>query len=313
MGGLGGGKGSALHFGGNDDVSGGGGGGAAFGGAVFVRPDNGASLRLLNTSIDQGSLTAGPGASGSGDGQAAGSALFLPGGKNEITVDGHQGQTIAGSIAGSSPSSLSKLGRGTLILSGDSGGRLGYSGGTTVAQGTLLVDNASGTGTGSGSVEILRGATLGGHGSIAGNVMIHGGGHLASGPDGLGSLKLDGDLTLASRGILDETLTAASSPITVEGRLNLEGRLDILAGSGFGPGTYALFRYGSLGDENLKLGKTPRDYLDAIVVDAARHEVDLLVGGTNAVPEPSSWLILTLGAAATLTARRGRLKSAFRG
>jgi autotransporter-associated beta strand protein len=49
-----------------------------------------------------------------------------------------------------------------------------YGGGTTVAYGTLQVNNTTGSGTGSGTVSVNSGATLGGSGTIAGNVFVAG-------------------------------------------------------------------------------------------------------------------------------------------
>ncbi len=66
---------------------------------------------------------------------------------------------------------LTKLGSGTLTLKGAST----YVGNTTVQTGTLLVSNASGSGTGSGNVSVKSGASLGGTGSIAGSVTAESG------------------------------------------------------------------------------------------------------------------------------------------
>jgi len=52
--------------------------------------------------------------------------------------------------------------------------------GTTVSNGTLFVDNASGSGTGSGGVAVYDG-TLGGTGIIGGPVTIANGGTLSPG------------------------------------------------------------------------------------------------------------------------------------
>ena len=49
-----------------------------------------------------------------------------------------------------------------------------YGGGTTVAYGTLQVNNTTGSGTGSGTVSVNSGATLGGSGTISGNVFVAG-------------------------------------------------------------------------------------------------------------------------------------------
>ena len=62
---------------------------------------------------------------------------------------------------------ITKTGLGTLTLSGNNG----YTGGTTVGNGTLLVNNAAGSGTGAGAVSVANGATLGGSGAIAGSTL----------------------------------------------------------------------------------------------------------------------------------------------
>ncbi len=68
---------------------------------------------------------------------------------------------------GSGTGALSKIGSGTLTLSGASV----YTAGTTVSAGTLVVANTSGSATGTGAVSVTAG-TLGGSGTIAGAVTI---------------------------------------------------------------------------------------------------------------------------------------------
>jgi fibronectin-binding autotransporter adhesin len=67
-----------------------------------------------------------------------------------------------------------KIGTGTLILSNANS----YSGGTLVSSGALLVTNTTGSGTGSGAVNVNAG-TLGGKGIISGTVTVSGGAFLA--------------------------------------------------------------------------------------------------------------------------------------
>jgi autotransporter-associated beta strand protein len=80
---------------------------------------------------------------------------------------------------------LTKRGAAKLTLSGDNT----YSGPTTVSEGTLLVSNAAGSGTGTGSVTVKAGGTLGGAGTITGAVAVNAGGILAPGGSA-GTLKV---------------------------------------------------------------------------------------------------------------------------
>jgi autotransporter-associated beta strand protein len=63
--------------------------------------------------------------------------------------------------------SLTKVGRGTLILTNANT----YAGGTTIENGTLVVNNHSGSATGTGAVQVNAGV-LGGRGTIAGAVTV---------------------------------------------------------------------------------------------------------------------------------------------
>ena len=90
--------------------------------------------------------------------------------------------TFAGAFieGGSRQISLVKEGSATLTLSGSGG----YTGSTSVNEGTLLV-NGSGS-TGSGAVTVASGATLGGTGTISGAVTVTG--KIAPGDGGIGTL-----------------------------------------------------------------------------------------------------------------------------
>ena len=93
--------------------------------------------------------------------------------------------TGAGSIDG--PCSLTKTGAGTLVLSNSNT----YTGGTEVSGGTLLVNNASGSATGTGPVTVSA-ATLGGTGFINGPVTLTGDATLTS----TGTLTIKNTLTI---------------------------------------------------------------------------------------------------------------------
>ena len=78
-------------------------------------------------------------------------------------IDGVLSGVISGAGGG-----LDKQGGGTLVLTGENT----YDGGTTITEGRLLVNNSSGSGTGSGPVTVNAG-TLGGTGAIAGAVTVN--------------------------------------------------------------------------------------------------------------------------------------------
>ena len=127
--------------------------------------------------------------------------LVQSGGANIDTV----GFTITNQLPlladpGSPNGGLTKLGVGTLVLTEAST----YSGGTTVSNGMLLVNNVTGSGTGAGAVTVASGATLGGSGTIAGTVTLQ---SSASATNTAGS-----PLTIASAVVLNgNTLTVGST------------------------------------------------------------------------------------------------------
>jgi autotransporter-associated beta strand protein len=103
-------------------------------------------------------------------------------GSNNLTVGRNNLSTdFSGVIEGSG--SLIKIGDGTLTLTGASL----HQGGTTVNRGKLLVNNTTGSGTGTGPVNV-DGGILSGTGTIAGAVTVGAGpareANLASGPSG---------------------------------------------------------------------------------------------------------------------------------
>lgn len=159
------------------------------------------------------------------------------GGAATITVGS---QDRNGSFAGAiiNNVSLVKTGSGTQLLSGASS----TSGATTVNAGTLLVNNTSGSGTGSGTVTANSGGTLAGSGSIGGAVAIQSGAFLAPGDHAAGTLAT-GALTLA--GTYQCQLDGNDADrLAVAGNLNLAGAslaVSTLTPPGTGPFIIATF------------------------------------------------------------------------
>ncbi|HEX8915043.1 MAG TPA: autotransporter-associated beta strand repeat-containing protein, partial [Humisphaera sp.] len=178
-------------------------------GTVTVGDDQGnAATSLLATSAGQ--TIARPIATGRGVGTVTLGATAATGTttfsgpltlNSQLLVRSDAGGTVllSGAVT-SDPSGaygLQKTGGGTVVLSAAST----YTGGTSVTAGVLRVDNATGSGTGSGAVVVDADATLGGVGSIAGPVSVYG--KLAPGGNP-GRLSLTGTaLTLAATSVFE--------------------------------------------------------------------------------------------------------------
>ncbi|MCX5653817.1 MAG: autotransporter-associated beta strand repeat-containing protein, partial [Planctomycetota bacterium] len=100
---------------------------------------------------------------------------------------GNYAGVIADNTTGTGTVALTKVGAGTITLSGANT----YSGGTKVLEGALLVSNTTGSATGTGTVTVGA-ATLGGRGFINGPVTLTGGSTLTS----TGTLTINNTLTV---------------------------------------------------------------------------------------------------------------------
>jgi len=98
-------------------------------------------------------------------GSIEGDGIVLLGSNDLITGSNDLSTFFSGTIQDSG--SLTKIGRGTLTLTDENT----YTGGTTVEAGKLVISNPSGSGTGSGPVNVTTGK-LGGSGIIAGATTI---------------------------------------------------------------------------------------------------------------------------------------------
>lgn len=116
-----------------------------------------------------------------------GGAIDMSGtGDRSAALHAQAGGTVAFAGAISGAGGIVKTGAGTVDLLGANT----YSGATVVAAGTLRIDNASGSGTGSGAVTVRDGARLSGSGRIATSAfVVESGGTVA--PAGLGTLTID--------------------------------------------------------------------------------------------------------------------------
>lgn len=179
-----------------------------------------------------------------------------------LTVNHSDAVALNGVISGSG--AFRQIGSGVTRL----GGNNSYAGSTTVEQGTLLINGVQ---SGTGLTTVKSGTTLGGYGTIGGDVLFESGTTLRPGDDSrgnrTGTLTVQGDLTLASdtnsQFQLGEVYTPGGSLndlVDVKGDLILDGSLNVAltAGGAFLPGVYRLFNYGgSLTDNTMDIASLP--------------------------------------------------------
>ncbi len=156
-----------------------------------------------------------------------GSGEFIGPKGSQILVIGSDGSDseFSGNISNQGSLLLNKDGTGTFTLSGTNNT---YDGGTQVTNGTLLVNNASGSGTGTGAVSVASTGTLGGTGIIAGATTVDG--TLTAGTTlTAGELTFSSDLTINSSSTItwnlidDSTAGAGWDLFDVDGDLSSTG------------------------------------------------------------------------------------------
>ena len=111
--------------------------------------------------------------------------LGVAGGNNTLTASPALGDGTVGTLG------LVKSGAGSLTLSNPNT----FSGGLVVSNGLVLVGNATGSATGSGSVTVV-GGSLFGTGTVGGPVTIRSGGSLGTGTGSIGTLTINNNVTL---------------------------------------------------------------------------------------------------------------------
>ena len=159
--------------------------------------------------------------------------LWFDAGNNTLTNNG----TINGS------GGLYKNGSGTLTLLGN--GTTSYTGGTTVNGGLLLVNNTSGSGTGTGSVTVGSSGSLGGSGTIGGNVINSGTVSPGSSSSSIGTLTISGGSSYSQNntGKLQVKIGSPTSNdlLKVGGSANIDGTLETLWQGGAVPANRTVF------------------------------------------------------------------------
>ena len=221
---------------------------------------------------------------------------------------------IASTLGGAD---LTKSGGGTLTLSGANT----YLGGTIVNAGTLLINNVSGSGTGSGSVIVNNsGSVLGGSGTMTGPVTVNSGATLAPGATASSTAILNtGSVTLlgATLALNVNGTTAGTSydQLNVSGAITITGGTLALNFGAFTPAATDRF-FITLNDgidpvigTFASVTGLPSGF--ALVYDANRDGG--LVGNDiaiQAIPEPSTWCAAAFAAAIISFQLRHRARAA---
>ncbi|MFC0877734.1 autotransporter-associated beta strand repeat-containing protein [Saccharicrinis sp. FJH2] len=158
---------------------------------------------------------------GSG-GQGSNTITWKIGGKNtSFTFDGRINNDQYKNSG--SQAAVIKTGSGRMTLTNSNT----YTGGTVIEKGAILVENNSGSATGTGSVEIKSGGLLGGKGYVSGDVKVNTNAYISPGnTTGIGSLIVGGNLTLESGGYIVAKADATNNTsdiVAVAGTVNLNG------------------------------------------------------------------------------------------
>ena len=202
-----------------------------------------------------------------------GSGTALVGTGNTLSLGGNNvSSTFAGVLSGDG--GLSKLGTGTLTLSGISD----LTGDTNVNAGTLQVNGS----LASGNVLVNNGGTLGGSGTLTGAVTVADGGHLAGATGStlsVDSLVFNGNSNF-DVGLGAPVVGGGTALVNVGGNLTLDGTLNVSDIGGFGSGVYRLINYtGGLTDNGLLIGTVPGSVTpgDLTLQTALANQINLLV------------------------------------
>ena len=135
---------------------------------------------------------------------------------------------------------------------------------------------------------VASGATLGGIGTIGGDVTLADGATLAPGSGGAGALTINGSLALSGGSLLAYDFGHANAPgsplndvVNVGGDLTLDGTINVAVtpGGAFDIGLYRVINYGgTLTDNGLAIGTMPAG-ADVFVQTAVANQVNLINTG----------------------------------
>ncbi len=194
-------------------------------------------------------------------------------GVNNLTTGSNNlSTTFSGFIQDGGMGSLTKIGNGMLVLNGENT----YSGGTAIKGGKLVINNTTGSGTGSGPVEVSAGQ-LGGGGIIGGDVTVGDGSRrpatLSPGESGhrCDTLTIQSTLTFQSDAIYKFNLKSSTA------------ESDSVVANGVTINSAALFDFTGVGHRRLPIGTIFR------VID--NISANPIAGTFSNLPDQSTFII----------------------
>ncbi|NII55029.1 autotransporter-associated beta strand repeat-containing protein [Luteibacter sp. SG786] len=233
----------------------------AIGGAGTLTKDGGGALVLTANNSYTGSTLIQAGTLQLGNGGSGGAILGAVTNNGTLVFNRSDNLAFAGLITG--VGALEQQGSGITVLGADNS----YAGPTAVRAGSLFVNGDQSLATGDTSVD--AGGTLGGKGTIGGNVLLADGATLSPGDLGVapGTLTVKGSMAMSDASNLDVSFGQANvvgGPLNdllrVNGDLTLDGTVDVSvsAGGTFDPGIYRIIGYdGALIDNGMSIGTVP--------------------------------------------------------
>jgi len=120
---------------------------------------------------------------------------------------------------------INKVGTGTWTLTNDNT----FTGGTSILNGILMVNNTTGSGLGTGFVAVNSDATLSGSGAVSGKTYVYFGGSLSPG-NGLGSFTVNNDVEFQEGSFLTIEIdkpAAKNDTLKTSGNILMNGILEI--------------------------------------------------------------------------------------
>ena len=292
-----------------------------------------ATLILTATNTYSGGTTINTGRLKVGDGGNTGS-LGTGGVINNSILEYNRLDLLEESNAISGTGSVTQAGTGTLVFTNDGNT---FSGGTIINAGKLLVSNSAGSGTGSGAVNVNSGATFGGTGSISGALMINSGGSVSPGASP-GQLQVGGGTTFAGGGRyffeINNTvgtpgthwdLLSISGGLTISATVNTPFVLDLVSLTA-GNASGALANFNSANAYSWKFVTTTTGITGfsagAFQYNASNFANNLDIGhfyvsqtgndlylNFTPVPEPTTWVLLSLGLSSVLLSLRRKSRA----